>query len=80
MIAWRKRKETEYVNALIRRDSPVQLSTEYEPRNRRALTKCPMCGHIFKIAYEAYEGVQEFGRIPDFCEDCGQRLKRGGAE
>ena len=69
----RRRKETEYIRSLIRRDSPVQPSVEYVPGEPGCtLTKCPMCGCPHKIAYD---GREEIGYIPKFCEECGQRLK-----
>lgn len=39
--------------------------------------KCPNCGYVHLIIYS--DGCRS-GRLPNFCDKCGQRLKRSEVE
>lgn len=57
---------------LKKRDAAAAAITETNPE--RTLFRCPTCGNIYMILYS--DGLR-VGKIPEFCQDCGQRLKKG---
>ena len=61
--------DPEEVRDLKRRDTAAAAKTE--TNSERTLFRCPVCGHIYRIAYS--DGLVA-GEIPAFCQDCGQRL------
>lgn len=65
--------DPEEVRNLKKRDTAAAAKTE--TNSERTLFRCPVCGHIYRIAYS--DGLVA-GEIPAFCQDCGQRLKRDG--
>ena len=65
--------DPEEVRDLKRRDTAAGTRQDADPE--RILSRCPVCGHIYRIAYS--DGLVA-GEIPAFCQDCGQRLKRDG--
>lgn len=61
--------DPEEVRNLKNRDTAAAAKTE--TNSERTLFRCPVCGHIYRIAYS--DGLVA-GEIPAFCQDCGQRL------
>lgn len=61
--------DPEEVRNLKKRDTEAAAKTE--TNSERTLFRCPVCGHIYRIAYS--DGLVA-GEIPAFCQDCGQRL------
>ena len=64
--------DPEEVMDLKKRDATAVAMTQ--GNSERILFHCPVCGHIYMIAYS--DGLV-VGEIPEFCQDCGQRLKKG---
>lgn len=67
-LAFRVRRGRKERN-LKKRDTAAAAKTE--TNSERTLFRCPVCGHIYRIAYS--DGLVA-GEIPAFCQDCGQRL------
>lgn len=53
------------------RNCDTAAAAKTETNSERTLFRCPVCGHIYRIAYS--DGLVA-GEIPAFCQDCGQRL------
>lgn len=65
--------DPEEIMNLKKRDAAAVAMTQ--GNSERILFRCQVCRHIYMIQYS--DGLK-VGEIPEFCQNCGQRLKKEG--